>query len=426
MSSRGTLATVVILGLGAATLVAGCTEPGPTGREEIVVSDVDGPFEPLAIEVDGLRPGRQVRLESTYDGLEAWATFDVPEDGRLDLAAAQPVEGTWSRPDAMGPFWSMRPGSAGVAGLALDGPYIVELTVLDGDVTLASTTVTRPGLRPEGVQVTEVRDNGLIGVYALPRTLAAGERRPAVLAFGGSEGGLAGGGLLATQVASLGYPALGIAYFGEPGLPPKLENVAVEEFLTALEWLRGRPEVDSRHVLAFGASRGGELALWLAAHRGDLVEGAIAPVGADRLIRSPTSAGPAWTLDGEPLPYADTAPFPGQPDDDADYGDADYGDPDYGDALIPVEAIAGPIVLACGGRDELWNSCALMDRIIARLGADADVVAIREDLAGHYVALPPYLPQVFVDEPVVEIATATHAAQVRFWEAVARVLAQLG
>ena len=49
--------------------------------------------------------------------------------------------------------------------------------------------------------------------------------------------------------------------------------------------------------------------------------------------------GAAWTLGGKPLPY--NVP-PGIPSSAA---------------VIPVEQIAGPILLACGGVDQVWPSC---------------------------------------------------------------------
>lgn len=68
--------------------------------------------------------------------------------------------------------------------------------------------------------------------------------------------------MLAASVAGLGYPALGIGYFQGTD----------------------QPGVDGGAVLAFGVSRGEEMALWLAANRPDLVHGAIAPVDADAIV----------------------------------------------------------------------------------------------------------------------------------------------
>jgi hypothetical protein len=60
--------------------------------------------------------------------------------------------------------------------------------------------------------------------------------RPAVLVFGGSEGGL-DDQMFGAALASAGYPTLDIAYFGEPGLPSTLKDIPLEYFARALRWL---------------------------------------------------------------------------------------------------------------------------------------------------------------------------------------------
>jgi bile acid acyltransferase/acyl-CoA thioester hydrolase-like protein len=57
-------------------------------------------------------------------------------------------------------------------------------------------------------------------------------------------------------------------------------------------------------------------------------------------------------------------------------------------AVIPVERIRGPVLLACGAQDLVWPSCAYVDAITARLHAhrsDAPVTALRYGDAGHLI-----------------------------------------
>ena len=129
-----------------------------------------------------------------------------------------------------------------------NGFYDVTLTIADDNGNpLAETTVHRPGLAP-GIRVQQVTDDGIIGVYATPAEMDPGEPRPAVLAFGGSEGGGEFAAATARWIAGLGYPALGISYFGSDGQPTRLEEVPVETFLTALDWLHQQPGVDGERV----------------------------------------------------------------------------------------------------------------------------------------------------------------------------------
>ncbi|MFE6233660.1 acyl-CoA thioester hydrolase/BAAT C-terminal domain-containing protein [Cellulosimicrobium sp. NPDC057862] len=260
------------------------------------------------------------------------------------------------------------------------------------------------------VTVRETGAEGFPGAYVVPEGLSADDPRPAVLAFGGSDGGSQGGRMIAEAVAGLGYPALGIGYFQGVDQPSSLEEVPVETFLHALAWLREQPGVDDDAVLAFGVSRGGEMALWLAANRPELVHGAIAPVGADAVMCGyPDYTRSAWTLGDEPLPcssdvHAQTAASP--------------------EARIPVEQIDGPVVLACGTEDELWDSCAFLRRAegsLADRGART-TVAIHGDGASHFVATPPWL-----DQPWGDPDTETEDLGVRrqLWTAVDEVLASL-
>lgn len=275
------------------------------------------------------------------------------------------------------------------------------------DVVTAPQGVPSP---TSEVTVQQTAAEGFRGTYAVPVGLSADDPRPAVLAFGGSEGGPQTGHMVAEAIASLGYPALGIGYFKGVDQPSTLEEAPVETFLDALDWLREQPGVDQDAVLAFGVSRGGEMALWLAANRPELVHGAIAPVGADAVMCGlPDFSRSAWSLDGEPLPcssdvHAQTAVSP--------------------EARIPLEVIDGPVVLACGTEDDVWDSCAFLRRAESSL-ADRDAgttVAIRGDGASHHVVTPPWLDQPWGDP---DTETADLDVRRQLWTAVDEVLASL-
>jgi hypothetical protein len=82
-------------------------------------------------------------------------------------------------------------------------------------------------------QTESLQADGFVGEFLHPA--ATSERRPVILVLGGSEGGLPGV-LLPAMLASSGYPALGVAYFGEPGLPKTLSRIPLEYFAKALNW----------------------------------------------------------------------------------------------------------------------------------------------------------------------------------------------
>jgi hypothetical protein len=139
-----------------------------------------------------------------------------------------------------------------------DGYQVTLSAIVDG-ASVASTVVTRR-LQAPGAHRTELRPEsaGFFGTYVAP---PAGTRPlPAVLAFGGAEGGAGTGTSEAEILAAHGYPALGLAYFGVAGRPESLDRIPLEYFATALRWLRAQPGVDPAHVLVWGVSRGGEAA----------------------------------------------------------------------------------------------------------------------------------------------------------------------
>jgi dienelactone hydrolase len=219
------------------------------------------------------------------------------------------------------------------------------------------------------------RKGGIYGNLYLPKHTAG--RRPAVLVFGGSGGGLTTS-FAAALLAAHGYPSLALAYFKVPGLPQSLHDIPLEYFTSALEVLRAQPGVDPDHVLVAGESRGGEAALLLGAYFPELVNGVVAGVPSSVVNPAPwpDASRPAWTLRGRPLPAVSPS---------------EYGRPDQTSnprAVIPVERIRGPILLTCGELDGVWPSCGYVDAITARLRAHrfADpVTALRYREAGHLI-----------------------------------------
>jgi dienelactone hydrolase len=230
------------------------------------------------------------------------------------------------------------------------------------------------------------RSTGLIrtrvpGVSGLFYARRGASARPALLVFGGSEGGRTPFvDALAQALATHGYPTLAIGYFGLPGRPATLDRIPLEYFARAAHWLASRPEVARRHVLALGISRGSEAAQLLAVHYPTLIHGVVAVVPSNVTFLSP-SGGVAWTLGGKALPYS-----------------KQWDDPDptdVPDAVIPDEKIRGPVLTICGRIDTLWPSCPFARAIVRRLDAHHDRSAHRaiETDGGHYVGtLVPYQP----------------------------------
>ena len=262
------------------------------------------------------------------------------------------------------------------AGAAAQGFHV---TVIDRGATVATGGFSRAEAAP-GVTVSaeSIAATGFFGQFWKPP--AGSPPRPAVLEFGGSEGGL-DGQRLGGALASAGYPTLDIAYFGEPGLPSGLENIPLEYFSRALRWLAGQPDVTPGQIYVSGASRGSEAALLLGVYYPSLVHGVIATSPNNVALCSNRCQDAAWTLHGRPLPYTRAVDDPDPTDNPA--------------AVIPVQQIRGPVLLDCGTDDQVWTSCAFAQAIQSRLTADDDRYAhvlYRYQGAGHGNGIVPYEP----------------------------------
>lgn len=216
-----------------------------------------------------------------------------------------------------------------------------------------------------------INDNSLAGKLFFSDSA---EQRPAVIVLRGSNGGI--NELAAQSFAEEGFVALALAYFQYSGVPENLENIPLEYFLRAIQWLRSQPNVQGE-VRLYGASRGGELVLLL----GSLFPEEIASIAA--IVPScvtyggvPHAKKPAWTLDEKPFPVA---PFPieGVIKQLAEQQTLSYAplflramqkNPEgFDEASIKVENIRCPLLLISGKDDRMWPSWLYADLVMERL-----------------------------------------------------------
>jgi dienelactone hydrolase len=325
--------------------------------------------QPLAIRVSGLEPGVTVTLtlRSTDASGHAWAShavFAANARGRVDLGTAVSLGGSYNGVWPLGLLVSMAPtGKDAVPYLWHDARRLAfSLTASVRGRVLARTTFHRSWSRTRLERQSEtVASAGFFGTFVSP---PGARHRTAVLVLGGSEGGLRTT-LLADRFAADGVPALALAYFKEPGLPQTLTNVPLEYFEHALTWLAKQPQVDRARVAVLGVSRGSEAALLLGVHDPRQVHGVIALVpssvvncGIEGAGKRSGCIGAAWTLGGKAIPYTQefnaTAPA------------------DVPAAVIPVERIRAPLLVACGGGDTVWQSCSFTQAIMDRLRTHGD------------------------------------------------------
>jgi dienelactone hydrolase len=358
-SSHWLIAGIVVVLFFATAGVAGSVRRSSVSVR-LVVTPTSGLIDQAAdIRVTGLTPKqRLVLVASTHDRLGvAW---------RSQIAFVADRSGVVDTRSSMKLFWSMLPvlrRSTPTTFALSRGPATILVRALANGKSLASGTFSRHG-EAAGLTATEttLATQGFAGTYyALP----GARPQPAVLQLGGSLGGH--GELPAALLASHGYSSLSLAYFNEPGLPPTLKNIPLEYFEKALRWLGAEPGVDPKRVVVLGVSRGAEAALLLGSTYPELVHGVIACTTDSQVLGAFPGGGAAWTHGGNPVPLGP----------------------------IPVERIAGPVLVTGGGKDEVVDSAQAARDIVSRARAHGvdDVTAEIYPNAGHGIGcITPNVP----------------------------------
>jgi hypothetical protein len=174
------------------------------------------------------------------------------------------------------------------------------------------------------------------------------------------------------MLADAGFPVLALAYFKAKGTPSHLDMIPLEYFDKPIQWLAEHDRVQDGRIVVMGGSKGGELALLLAA-RDSRLRGVVAYSpssvvfqGIPKVFWPPRSS---WTYEKKPLPFV--------PYDYSRGVDPKNLLPLYELSLkqanavkaaeIPVERINGPILLLTGKHDKMWPSAQMCESICQRL-----------------------------------------------------------
>ena len=261
-------------------------------------------------------------------------------------------------------------------------------------------------IRVNGTRVVRqtVDKEGLVATLFRP---VAPAPRPTVIVLQGSLGGLLEGS--AAVLASRGFVALALAYFGVDPLPPELVEVPLEYFAEAIAWLKTQAAVDPDRIAVMGVSKGGELALLLAATYPENIK-AVVGYSASPLVWRGASYRPfsfifgspksSWTLRGKPLPFLDVRPrfrevmgaFVGRPPSLRTMHERALDDQAAASAAsITVEKINGPVLLISHTDDRVWPAARLSEMAMKRFEAHHHPFAYEHlsyEGAGHPIGLP--------------------------------------
>ena len=286
-----------------------------------------------------------------------------------------------------------------------------------------------------------IREGGIVGTFGAPE----GERPfPGVLALGGSDGGTPE--YFLNLLVREGFACLALQYWGTTETQLSLSHVPVERIEQGLRWLAQRPDVETIRgsVGVVGASRGGELALIVAATFPELVgpvvaytPSSVAWMGLDFTL-PPGTTRSSWALRGEPLPYVCFPAGVAPSQSERGYSMLPICERGLEDlesverATIHVEHATGPILLVSGGDDKVWATGRMCEMVVNRMaqhGRAGDVRHLHYARAGHM--LFPYVRPSDVMVPAMPFdlggtAEADGAAHADAWPQVTSHLRQAG
>ncbi|MGB3472922.1 MAG: acyl-CoA thioester hydrolase/BAAT C-terminal domain-containing protein [Erythrobacter sp.] len=230
------------------------------------------------------------------------------------------------------------------------------------------------------------------------------ESGPGILLIGGSEGALgAEMTRLAKALNAEGFSVLHQSYWRAPGQAQKLERIPLERFMEGLRFLRSRSEVDAENVAMMGWSRGSE-ATQLVAIRDPQLKAIVLGMPGSAVYPGFSWEAPwatfesAWTWKGKDLPFLDFSDLGSFFSSAEEFKETKRQilkrQDEFPETNIPVEEAQSAVLLICGGRDVVWDSCPMARRQIDRLEAagreDAELLSYED--AGHLAFGAPIEP----------------------------------
>lgn len=226
-----------------------------------------------------------------------------------------------------------------------------------------------------------IQNSGLVGALFLPEKIGI---HPLIITLGGFRG--KANESRAEKLASYGFAAISLAYFGCAGLPVSLQEIPLEYCERAIDWAKKHPSIDPNRIALWGVSRGAELSLLLGSVLRDQISAIAATVPSSAIYGAIQTTAPAWTYRGRPL--GPNAPFPNLPFDlergktpDSPLALTPYfleGMKDraaFAASMIPVEKINCPLLLVSGEDDQMWPSSIFAEQIHDRLQSKKSSIA---------------------------------------------------
>uniref|UniRef100_A2AKK5-2 Isoform 2 of Acyl-coenzyme A amino acid N-acyltransferase 1 n=1 Tax=Mus musculus TaxID=10090 RepID=A2AKK5-2 len=343
--------------------------------------------EPVSIRATGLPPSQIVTIKATVKDendnvFQSQAFYKTNEAGEVDLEKTPALGGDYVGVHPMGLFFSLKPKKAFHRLMKKDvmnSPFCICLDLYDSVNWLetvripskASQRVQRwfvgPGVKREQIQEGRVR-----GALFLPPV----EFRASLL-------------------ASHGFAVLALAYFAYKDLPEKLQEVDLEYFEEAANFLLSHPKIQQPGIGVISTSKGAEIGLAMACYLKQVI--------------ATVCINGATTTTAVPLRYQDLVVTPIQQalermEVHVSGAVCFRHTTQYlqNKNILPVEKAQGKILFIVGENDELLDSKLHAQRAMDRLrrhGRSSGRMLAYPG-AGHLIE-PPYSPLCFASwQPV--------------------------
>jgi len=204
-----------------------------------------------------------------------------------------------------------------------------------------------------------------------------------VIAFGGSEGGISAGNSTGEMLAPHCIAVLGIAFFKEQGLSPTLDQIPLEYFFDAVDFVSQFKGIDGKRIGMVSGSRGSEAAL-LIASMDPRIKSLVVATPSEVAWYGRTKSKSAWTYRGEDIPAL-------TPEDDVTIPQVKRFEntlnsvQDWDLYRFHVDLINGPIFLISAKNDEIWPSKRMSDDLVRYLKAHNFKYRVKHDsyATGH-------------------------------------------
>ncbi|XP_001375726.2 acyl-coenzyme A thioesterase 6-like [Monodelphis domestica] len=352
--------------------------------------------EPVAISVHGLTPTQRVTLHASLrdekgELFESSAHYQADTVGQLDLRKAPALGGSYRGVEPMGLFRTLQPQKPFERLVKRDvqTPFHVDLEVYEGHdpqpTKLLARVVHERGFLGPGVRRIPVREGSVRATLFLP--LGTGPF-PGIIDLYGSGGGLCE--YRASLLAGHDFAVLALAYFRFEDLPEELNDIHLEYFEEALDYMLKHPEVKGPGIGLLGFSKGGDLCLSM----GSFLKGITATVLINGCVANTMTplhykemTLPDLGNDLERLKVTESGLV-----DLTDFWNNPLEKPNC-QSLIPIEKAQGPFLFIVGQDDHSWKSeayaCIASEQLQSHGKEKPQIICYPK--TGHCIE-PPYFP----------------------------------